>query len=97
VLRISGPRRDEVRGGWRWQHNEELHNLYSSPSSIRMTKSKRMSSAGNVAQMEKEKCYRLLVGRQEGKRPLGRPRYRRVDNIRWNLERFEGIVWTGLA
>jgi hypothetical protein len=76
VLRsIFGPKRDEVTGGWRKLHNEELHNLYSSPSIIRMIKSKRMRWEGHVARMgEKRNPYRILVGKPEGKRPLGRPR-----------------------
>jgi hypothetical protein len=64
-----------VIGGWRKQHDEELLNLYSSPSIIRMIKSKRMRWTGHVAQMgEKRKLYRLLEGMPEGKRPIGRPR-----------------------
>jgi hypothetical protein len=63
-------------------HNEELHNLYSSPSIIRVIKSRRMRWAGHVARMgEKRNAYRILVGKPEGKRPLGRPRRRWVDNI----------------
>jgi hypothetical protein len=65
-----------VRGGWRKLHNEELRNLYSSPSIIRMIKSRRMRWAGHVARMgEKRDTYRILVGKSEGKRPLGRPRH----------------------
>jgi hypothetical protein len=67
-------------------HNEELRNLYSSPSIIRMIKSRRMRRAGHVARMgEKRNAYRLLVGKPKGKRPLGRPRRRWVDNIRMDL------------
>jgi hypothetical protein len=74
VLRIFGPKRDEVTGGWRKLHNEELHNLYSPPSIVRMIKSRRMRWAGHVARMgEKRNAYRILVGNIEGKRPLGRP------------------------
>jgi hypothetical protein len=63
-----------VGGGWRKLHNEELHNLYSSPSIIRMIKSRRMRWAGHVALMgEKRNAYTILVGMPEGKRPLGRP------------------------
>jgi hypothetical protein len=66
-----------VTGGWRKLHNEELHNLYSSPSIIRIIKSSGMRWAGHVAGMgEKRNVYRLLVGKPEGKRPLGRPRRR---------------------
>jgi hypothetical protein len=75
-----------VTGGWRKLHNEELHNLYSSPSIIRMIKSRMMGWAGHVARMgEKRNAYRILVGNPEGKRPLGRPRRRWVDNIKMDL------------
>jgi hypothetical protein len=75
-----------VTGGWRKLHNEELHNLYSSPSIIRIIKTKRMRWVGHVARMgEKRKEYRLLVGKPEGKRPLGRPRHRWMDNIKMDL------------
>jgi hypothetical protein len=66
-----------VTGGWRKLHKEELRDLYSSPSIIRITKSSRMRWAGHVARMgEKRNVYRLLVRKSEGKRPLGRPRRR---------------------
>jgi hypothetical protein len=81
LRRIFGPKRDEVTGVWRKLHNEELHNLYSSPSIIRMIKSRRMRWAGHVARMKKRNAYRILVGNPVGKRPLGRPRRRYVDNI----------------
>jgi hypothetical protein len=69
--------RDEVTGGWRKLHNEELRILYTMPSIIRMYKSRRMRWAGNIAQMvEKKNVYMLLVGRPEGKSPLERPRHR---------------------
>jgi hypothetical protein len=77
-----------VTGGCRKLHNEELHNLYSSPSIIRMINSRRMRLAGHVARMrEKSNVYRILVGKPEGKRPLGRPRRRWVDDIKWILDR----------
>jgi hypothetical protein len=86
LRRIFGPKRDEVTGGWRKLHNEELHNLYSSPSIIRMIKSRRMRWAGHVARMgEKRNAYRVLVRNLEGKGPLGRPRRRWVDNIKMDL------------
>jgi hypothetical protein len=85
--RIFGPKRDEVTGGWRKLRNEELHNLYSSPSIIRVIKSRRMRWAGHVAGMMERNAYRILVGKPEGKRPLGRSRRRWVDNIKWILER----------
>jgi hypothetical protein len=75
--RIFGLERDGVTGGWRKLHNEELHNVYSSLSIIRIIKSRRMRWAGHVARMgEKKNVYRLLIGKPEGKRPLGRPRCR---------------------
>jgi hypothetical protein len=78
MRRIFGPMRDEVIGGWRKLHNEKLHNLYSSPSIIRMIKSRRMRREGHVARMEKKKkkAYMILVGKPERKRSLGRPRRR---------------------
>jgi hypothetical protein len=70
VLRIFGPKRDEVTGGWRKLRNEELHNLYSSPSIIRVIRSRRMRWAAYVARMGKRNAYRILMGNPEGKRPL---------------------------
>jgi hypothetical protein len=68
LLRISGPKRYGLMGGWRKLHNEELHNLYSSPSIIRIIKSRRMSWAGHVKRIaEKRYVYRLLVGKPEGR------------------------------
>jgi hypothetical protein len=86
LRRIFGPKRDEVTEGWRKLHSEELHNLYSSPSIITMYKSKRMRWAGHVARMgPKTNAYRRLVVKPEGKRPLGRPICRWVDNIKMEL------------
>jgi hypothetical protein len=88
LRRIFGPKRDEVTGGWRKLHNEELHNLYSSPSIIRTIKSRRMRLTGHVARIEaKRNAYRIFVGKPEGKRSLGRPRRMWVDNKKWILER----------
>jgi hypothetical protein len=86
VLRkIFGPKREED-GSWRKLHNDELHSLYSSPNIVRVIKSRRMRWAGHVARMgEGRGVYRVLVGRSEGKRPLGRPRHRREDNIKMDL------------
>jgi hypothetical protein len=80
-------------------HNEELRDLYSSPSIIRIFKLMRMRWSEHVARMwEKRNAYRLLVGKPEGKRPLGRARRRWVDNIRMDLgERWNGVMWTGLT
>jgi hypothetical protein len=100
VLRkILGPKRDGVTGEWRKLHNEELRDLYSSRTIIRIIKSRRMRWAGHVARIEKRKAYRLLVGKPEGKRPLGRPRRRWVGNIRMDLgERaWDDVDWIGLA
>jgi hypothetical protein len=100
LRRIFGPKRDEVMGEWRKFHNEELRDLYSSPSIIRIIKSRRMRWAGHVARMgEKRNVYRLFVGKQGGKRPLGRPRRWLVDNIRMDLGevRLGDMDWIGLA
>ena len=87
LRRIFGPRRDEVTGEWRRLHNEKLNDLYSSPNIVRVIKSRRMRWAGHVARMGEESgVYRVLVGKLEGKRPLGRPRRRWVDNIRMDLQ-----------
>jgi hypothetical protein len=97
---MFGPKRDGVKGGWRKLHNEELHNLYSSPSIIRIIKWRRMRWVGHVARMgEKGNVYRLLMGKPEGKRPLGRPRHRWIDNIEMDLLEIGVSVvdWTGLA
>jgi hypothetical protein len=84
-----------VTGGWRKLHNEELHNLYSSPSIIRMIKSRRRRWAGHVARRgETKNAHRIFVGNPEGKRPLGRPRPRWVDNIKMDLRE---IGWDSLA
>jgi hypothetical protein len=86
LRRIFGPKREKVTGDWRKLHNEEFYNLYSSPDIIRKTKSRRMRWAGLVARMEETmNAYRILVGKPEGKRPLGRPRRRWVDSIKTDL------------
>jgi hypothetical protein len=86
LRRIFGPKRDEMTGEWRKLHNEELHNLYSSPNIIRIIKARKMRWAGHVARMgENRNAYRLLVGRPEGRRPLGRPRHRWFDNIKMDF------------
>jgi hypothetical protein len=100
LRRIFGPKRDEVTGRWRTLHNEELRDLYSSSSTIRIIKSRRMRWAEYVAQMgDKRNAYRLLMGKPEGKRPLGRPRRRWVDNIKMDLLEigWGGVDWIGLA
>jgi hypothetical protein len=81
VLRILGPKWEED-GSWRKMHNDELSGLYSSPNIVRVIKSRRMKWAGHVARMgEGRGSYRVLVGRPEGKRPLGSPRRRWKDNV----------------
>jgi hypothetical protein len=101
VLRtIFGPKRHKATGEWRKLHNEELRDLYSSPSIIRIIKSRRMRWAGHVARMgDKINAYRLLVGKPEGNRPLGRPRRRWLDNIKMDLLEigWGGVDWIGLA
>jgi len=88
VLRsILGPKRDEVTGEWRELHNEKLKDLNSSPNIVRVIKSRRVRLAGHVARMgERRGVYRVLVGKPEGKRPLGRPRRRWEDNIKMDLQ-----------
>jgi hypothetical protein len=89
-----------IHGSYYVMHNEELHNLYSSPSIIRIMKPRRMRWAGHVARMgEKRNVYRLLVGKAEGKRPLGRPRRRWIDNIKMDLLEIgvNVVDWIGLA
>ena len=82
-----GPRRDEATGEWGRLRNEELSDLYSSPNIVRVIKWRRMRWAGHVARMGEERgVYRVLVGKPEGKRPLGRPIRRWVDNIRMDLQ-----------
>jgi hypothetical protein len=90
---IFGQKRNGVRGGQRKLHNEELHNLYCLPQIIRMIKSRRMRRAGHVPRMgEKRRAYRILVGKPERKRPLGRCRW--VDNIKMDLREIEwGVMY----
>jgi hypothetical protein len=100
VLRIFGPKRDEVTGNWGKLHNEELHDVYSSPTIMRVIKSRRMRWAGHVIRMgEGRGVYRVLVGKPEGKRPLGRPRRRWEDNIKADLQELgHGVMdWIELA
>jgi hypothetical protein len=88
LRRIFGPKRDEVTEEWRRLHNEELNDLYSSPNINRVINSRRMRWAGHVARLgEGRGAYRILVGRPEGRRPLGRPRHRWEDNIKMDLQK----------
>jgi len=92
LRRIFGPRRDEATGQWRKLHNEELSDLYCSPSIVQVIK-----WAGHVARMEESRgVYRVLVGKPEGKRPLGRPRRRWEDKIKMDLQEVGWGSWTGL-
>jgi hypothetical protein len=96
LRRVFGPMRDEVTREWRKLHNEELNYLYSLPNTVRVVKSRRMRWAGHVARMGEDRfVHRVLVGKPEGKRPLGRPRRRWEDNIKMDLQEFGGIVRTG--
>jgi hypothetical protein len=100
LLRIFGPKRDEVTGGWRKLHNEELLNLHSSPNTIRMINSRRMRWAGHVARMgEKRNAYRILMGKPEGRRQFGRRRRRWVDNIKMHLSEigWDRVQWRALV
>jgi hypothetical protein len=100
LRRIFGPRRDEVTGEWRRLHNEELNDLYSSPKIVRVIKTRRMRWAGHVARMGEERgMYSVLVGKPEGRGPLGKPRRRCVDNIRTDLQEvgYGYVDWIGLA
>ena len=93
VLRgVFGPKRDEVKGEWRKLHKEELRDLYSLPNIVRVVKSRRMRWAGHVVRMgEGRGVHRVLAGKPKGKRPLGRPRRRWEDNIKMDLQKWEGV------
>jgi hypothetical protein len=102
LRRFYESRRDGVTGEWRKQHNEELPDIYSSPSIrvITIIKSRRMRWVGHVARMGIQiNAYRLLVGKPEGKRPPGKPRRKWVANIRMDLEEvgWSDEDWIGLA
>jgi hypothetical protein len=101
VLRkVFGPKRDEVTGKWRKMHNEELNDLYSLPSIVWVVKLRRMRWAGHVARMGEERgVHRVLVGKFEGKRSLGRSRRSWEDNIKMDLQEVGGSRgdWMELA
>jgi hypothetical protein len=100
LRRIFGLKKDEVMGGWRKLHNEELHNCTFPPSIIRMIKSRRMKWAGDVSRTgARRNTYRIMVGKPEGKRPLGRPRHNWVDNIKMDVREIGsgGMDWINLA
>jgi hypothetical protein len=98
IERIFGPKRDGIVGGWRKLSNVELHNLYSSPSIIRMIRSTTMRWAGYIARIGR-KGMSILMGNPEGKRPLRRPRRRWEDNIRMDLREigWDGMYWIDVA
>jgi hypothetical protein len=100
VLRRIFGLKGEEDGSWRKLHNDELHSLYSSPNIVRVIKARKMMWAGHVARMgERRGVYRILVGRPEGKRPLGRPRRMWEDNINMGLREtgIDGANWIRLA
>ena len=100
LRRIFGPERDEVTGEWRKLYNEELNDLYCSPNIVRVITSRKMRWAGHVARMgEGRGVYRVLVGKLEGKIPLGRPMRRWEGNIKMDLQEVGcgGMDWIELA
>ena len=100
LRRIFGPKRDEVAGEWRKLHSKELNDLYSSPIIGQAIKLRRMRWVGRVALMgESRGLYRVLVGKPEGKKPLGRPRHSWENNIKMDLQEVgcEGMDWLDLA
>jgi hypothetical protein len=100
LRRIFGPKRDEVTGSSRKLHNEELHGFYSSSGVVRVIKARKMRWAGHVARMEEVRgAYNILVGRPEGRRPIGRPRRRWEDNIKMDFREigFGDVDWVNLA
>jgi hypothetical protein len=96
LRRIFGPKRDEVMGEWRKMHNEELHNLYSSPDIIRQVKSRRMRWVGHVARMGEERnVYKVLVGKPKGKNHLEDQGVGGKMGSEWILGRLAWRVWIG--
>jgi len=94
LRRIFGPKRNEVTGEWRKLHNEELDDLNFSPNIVRVIKSRRMRWAGHVACVgEGRVVYRVLLGKPEGKRPLGSVNGRII--LRWIFRKWDVGVWTG--
>ena len=100
LRRVFGPKRNKVTGEWRKLHNKELSDLYSLPNVVWVVKSRRMRWAGHVACMgEGRGVHRVLVGKPEGKRPLGRPRRRWEGNIKMDFQEVGGSCgdWMKLA
>jgi hypothetical protein len=98
LRRVFGPKRNEVTGEWRKLHNEELNDLYS--NIVRVVKSRRIRWAGHVARMGEERgVHRVLVGKPEGKKQMGRPKRRWEDNIKIDLQEVGGggVNWMELA
>jgi len=95
LRRIFGLKTDEMTGEWGKLHNEELNDLYCSPINVWVIKSRRMTWTGHVVRMgEGRGVYRVLVGKPEGRRPLGRPRHRWEDNIKLDLQEVRCGAWT---
>ena len=100
LRRIFGPKRDEVTGEWKKLHNEELNDLYCPPNIVRVIKWRKLRQAGHVARMgERRGVYRVLMGKPEGKRRLGRSRRRWEDNIKMDLQEvgYGDVDWIELA
>ena len=98
LRRMFGPRREEVTGEWRRLHNAELNDFYCSPNIVQVIKSRRMRWAGHVARMGEERgVYRVLVGKPEGRRPLGRPRRRWGIILERISRRWDVGIWTELG
>ena len=93
VRRVFGPKRDEVTGEWRKLHKKKLSDLYSLPNIVRVVKSRRMRWTRHVARMREGRVvHRVMVGKPEWKRPLGRPRRRSEDNIKMGLQEVGGSL-----
>jgi len=99
LRRVFGPKKDEVTGEWRKLHNEELKDLYTLPNIVRVVKSRRIRWEGHMARMgEGRDVHRVVVGKPEGRRPLGRPRPRWEDNVKTDLREVGGGgEWMELA